>query len=230
MSRALFLRHGESASNAHPTAASLPAEQGDRLTARGRAQARAAAEAIEPLRPALILTSTMGRARETTEVLNERLGLPVEELDYIHELREPADYATLAPEQQKQRRWSERMREAAPDPDAAPEGAESWNDVLGRVGRLKAELERRPDGELPLIVTHGLFLRFFLFDSLLGERIGPADAPLLWRARSLNCGLSLFVQGEKWHPADPEIPGWSCITWMARPWDPPPLPAAPPGG
>ena len=43
----------------------------------------------------------------------------------------------------------------------------------------------------------------------------------LWQARSLNCGLSIFEQGERWHPADPEIPGWSCITWMARTWDPP---------
>jgi len=224
VTRALFLRHGESVSNAHPTAASLPPEEGDRLTERGRAQARAAGPAIAPMRPTLILTSTMGRARETTELVNERLDLPVTELDYIHELRESDDFATLAPEQQKLRRWSERMREAAPDPDAAPQGAESWNDVLGRVRRLKEELEGRPAEELPLIVTHGLFLRFFLFDSLLGGRLGPADAPLLWRARSLNCGLSLFVRGESWRPADPEIPGWTCMTWMARTWDPPPLP------
>jgi len=97
-------------------------------------------------------------------------------------------------------------------------------ELMPTVRRLKEELEGRPAEELPLIVTHGLFLRFFLFDSLLGNRLGPADAPLLWRARSLNCGLSLFVRGESWHPADPEIPGWTCMTWMARTWDPPPLP------
>jgi broad specificity phosphatase PhoE len=227
VSRALFLRHGQSVSNAHPTAASLPPEEGDRLTEQGREQARAAGAAIEPLRPTLILTSQMGRARETTELVNERLGLPVTELDYIHELRESDDFGTLAPEEQKLRRWSERMREAAPDPDAAPQGAESWNDVLGRVRRLKEELSDSYGEELPLIVTHGLFLRFFLFDSLFGDRLGPADAPLLWRARSLNCGLSIFVRGERWHSADPEIPGWSCITWMARIWDPPPLPPNP---
>jgi probable phosphoglycerate mutase len=230
LTRTLFLRHGESVSNAHPTAASLPAEQGDRLTERGREQARAAAEALAPLRPTRILTSTMGRARETTELVNERLRLPVTELDYIHELRESDDYATLAPEEQKLRRWSERMREAAEDPDSAPRGAESWNAVLGRVRRLKRELEQRPVEELPLVVTHGLFLRFYLFDSLLGDRIGPADAPLLWRARSLNCGLSIFVRGERWHPADPEIPGWSCLTWMARTWEPPELPREPAPG
>ncbi len=164
----------------------------------------------------------MRRARETAEVVNEELRLPLEELDYIHELRESDDYAALAPEEQKLRRWSERMSEHAGDPGSAPPGAESFDDVLARVRRLKRELEQGPAGDLPLIVTHGLFLRFFLFDSLLGEEFGPRQVRRLWQARSLNCGLSIFEHGERWHPADPEIPGWSCITWMARTWDPPP--------
>ena len=222
MTRALFLRHGQSASNADPRAASLPPEQGDRLTGLGREQARAAVPALQAHRPTRILVSQMRRARETAEVVNEALGLPLEELDYIHELRESEDYAGLAPEDQKLRRWSERMSEHADDPSSAPPGAESFDDVLARVRRLKRELEQAPADDLPLVVTHGLFLRFFLFDSLLGEEFGPHRVRRLWQARSLNCGLSIFERGEGWHPADPEIPGWSCITWMARTWDPPP--------
>jgi hypothetical protein len=45
--------------------------------------------------------------------------------------------------------------------------------------------------------------------------------PQLWNLRTLNCGLSLFERGERWHPADVETPAWTCVTWMARPWDPP---------
>lgn len=224
MTRVLFLRHGESASNADPDSAALPAEVGDRLSERGRAQARAAAETLRDTGATRLITSPMRRARETAEELNVTLGLPLSQLDYIHELRESDDYATLDPEEQKLRRWSVRMAEHPEDPDRAGGGAESFNDVLARVRRCKAELEGLPAEELPMVVTHGLFLRFFLFHTLLGEGFGPAQAGCLWQARSLNCGLSIFERGERWHAVDPEIRGWTCISWMARPWDPPPRP------
>lgn len=225
MARAVLVRHGESVSNADPDAASLPAEVGDRLTERGREQSRAVAEMLRNHGGTVLITSPMRRSRETAEIINGVLGLPLHELDYIHELRESDDYARLAPEEQKLRRWSVRMVEHADDPDHAPEGGESFNEVLGRVTHFKSELESRgADGELPVVVTHGLFLRFFLAHSVLGDEFAPRHAPRLWQMRSLNCGVSIFERGERWHAVDPDIPDWSCITWMSRPWDPPPLP------
>ena len=46
-------------------------------------------------------------------------------------------------------------------------------DHSAEIGRLKAELESAPADERWLVVSHGLFIRFFLFDSLLGERFVP---------------------------------------------------------
>jgi broad specificity phosphatase PhoE len=225
VARAILVRHGQSVSNADPQAASLPAEVGDRLTDHGREQARRAAEALSDIGGTVLLTSPMRRARETAEIVNETLRLPLRELDYIYELRESDDYAGLAPEEQKLRRWSVRMVESADDPDAAPPGGESFNDVLGRVLRFKGELEDLGSaGELPVVITHGLFLRFFLAHSVLGDELAPRHAPRLWQMRSLNCGISVFEAGERWHPADPDIEGWSCITWMSRPWELPPMP------
>ena len=225
MTRALLVRHGQSASNADPRSASLPTEVGDRLTELGRSQAEAVTDPLARQGPTHLYSSPMRRARETAEVINERLGLPLAELDYIHELRESGEYQHLLPEEQKLRRWSVRMVEHADDPDHAEGGAESFNDVLGRVRRLKAELERMgAAGQRPAVITHGLFLRFFLADSLLGDEFSPRHAPRLWNMRSLNCGICIFERGERWHPVDPDIPGWSCISWMARTWDPVPLP------
>jgi probable phosphoglycerate mutase len=231
VTRALLVRHGQSVSNADPAAASLPAEVGDRLTELGRRQAAALTEALVGQGATRLLTSPMRRARETAAVINETLGLPLAELPYVHELRESDDYQRISPEEQKLRRWSVRMAEHPDDPDHAPGGAESFNDVLGRVTRLKRELERLgSEGERPLVITHGLFLRFFLAHSLLGDEFAPRHTPLLWQMRTLNCSISLFEQGERWHPVDPEIRDWSCITWMARPWEPPPEPGAGAGG
>jgi broad specificity phosphatase PhoE len=219
MTQALLLRHGESRSNADPEAVALPQESGDRLTGLGREQAHAAAEALPAAGITRLLSSPMRRAQETAEPLSEVLDLPVTVLPYVHELKEAAGYGRLSPEEQKLRRWSARMSAHPDDPDQAGNGAESFNQVLARVRLLKADLEAQPSGERALIVTHGIFSRFFFFDSLLGAEFGPSLVPRLWNLRTRNCGLSVFEHGERWHPADAETPGWTCITWMARPRD-----------
>jgi broad specificity phosphatase PhoE len=219
--RLLFLRHAESRSNAHPQAVALPEAQGDRLTTLGWEQAREAARWLADVRPSRLLTSPMRRARETADVIGDELGMPVEISDLIHELREADEYLALPPEEQKLRRWSVWMAEHGHDPDWAPPGGESFNAVLRRVRSFKRELEAGDREGTVLAVSHGIFLRFFLFDSLLEKRFVAPDVGRLWQLRTANCGLSVFEHGERRHPADPEVEGWVCVTWMARPWEPP---------
>lgn len=213
--RLLMLRHAESRSNAHPEAVALPEAGGDRLTARGWEQARAAARGLRDAKPARLISSPMRRARETAGVLAEELGLPVAVSESIHELRESDEYLALPPEEQKLRRWSVWMAEHGHDPDWAPPGGESFNAVRARVRGFKAEMEGYdPRGEV-LAVSHGIFLRFFLIDTLLEDRFSAHDVGRLWRLRTVNCGLSVFEHGEPRHPADPEIKGWVCASWMS---------------
>ena len=98
---------------------------------------------------------------------------------------------------------------------------ESFEGAIERVRRLKAELEAGEDGELPLLVTHGIFARFFLLDSVLGERFEAPMAAGIWNLGSHNCGLSVFAHGESRDPVGQAIPGWTCLTWMERPWSRP---------
>ncbi|MFL5873216.1 MAG: histidine phosphatase family protein [Solirubrobacterales bacterium] len=98
--------------------------------------------------------------------------------------------------------------------------SESFEQAVARVRRLKAELESGADGELPLLVTHGIFARFFLLDSVLGERFEAELAAGLWNLGSHNCGLSVFAHGES-DPLGQPIGGWTCLTWMERPWSRP---------
>lgn len=99
--------------------------------------------------------------------------------------------------------------------------SESFEQAVERVRRLKAELESGQDGDLPLLVTHGIFTRFFLLDSVLGERFEAPMAAGLWNLGSHNCGLSVFAHGESRDPLGQPIPGWTCLTWMERPWSRP---------
>jgi broad specificity phosphatase PhoE len=98
---------------------------------------------------------------------------------------------------------------------------EEFERVVARVRRLKAELEAAPDGELPLLVSHGIFIRFFLFDSVFGEEFVASMAGQVWQLGSHNCGLSVFARGESRYPSGEGIPGWTCLSWMQRPWDRP---------
>jgi broad specificity phosphatase PhoE len=98
---------------------------------------------------------------------------------------------------------------------------ETFEGAIERVRRLKAEVESGADGELPLLVTHGIFLRFFLLDSVLGDRFEAEMAAGIWNLGSHNCGLSVFAHGESRDPLGKTIPGWTCLTWMERPWNRP---------
>jgi glucosyl-3-phosphoglycerate phosphatase len=98
---------------------------------------------------------------------------------------------------------------------------ETFEQAVARVRRLKAELEAGEAGELPLLVTHGIFTRFFLLDSVLGESFEAPMAAGLWNLGSHNCGLSVFAYGESRDPLGQLIPGWTCLTWMERPWNRP---------
>jgi broad specificity phosphatase PhoE len=98
---------------------------------------------------------------------------------------------------------------------------ETFEQALARVRRLKAELESGAEGELPLLVTHGIFTRFFLLDSVLGASFEAPMAAGIWNLGSHNCGLSVFSHGESRDPLGQIIPGWTCLTWMERPWNRP---------
>lgn len=186
MSRALLLRHGESAHNAHTGTEALADEHGDRLTERGGRQAAAAGEALRERGVTRLLSSHMRRARETAEIVGTAAGLTPEVLDYAGEL-------VLG---------------------------EPFEDAVARVRRLKGELDGGAWGERPLLVTHGIFIRFFLLDSVLGEGFTPAVGAGVWQLGTDNCALSTFANGEVRNPMREEVPGWTLVSWMERPWDP----------
>jgi broad specificity phosphatase PhoE len=186
MSRALFLRHGESAHNAHTGSDALAAEAGDRLTERGRAQALAAGAGLRGHGVTRVWSSSMRRASETAAAVGAALELEPATLADVDELRP----------------------------------GESFEQLVARVRRLKLELEALDPDQLPLLVGHGIFFRFYLLDSVLGDAFVPAMAAGIWNLGSCNCGLSVFAHGETRDPGGAEVPGWTCLSWMQRPWDP----------
>jgi broad specificity phosphatase PhoE len=99
---------------------------------------------------------------------------------------------------------------------------EDFAEGLERVHLLKARLEAdAEDDDLPLLVTHGILTRFFLLDSVLGDAFTADLVERMWHLASANCALTTFKFGEVREPGGaPAAVGWTCVTWMERPWDP----------
>ena len=207
-----MLRHAQSVSNAQKEAASLSDEVGDMLTERGHEQARIAAAALAGRGITRLITSPMRRAQETAAPISAALGLEIETDPEIYELREEEGFGDLAPEEQKLRRWSEWMAAHADDPAYAPPGADSFEGMRERTRAFRRRME--PEMGTPLVVTHGIFLRFLLIDVLLGDRFGPADVARLWQLRTVNCGLSAFDYRAPRRAVDHDTDDWQCAMWM----------------
>jgi broad specificity phosphatase PhoE len=189
--RVLFLRHGESAHNTHTGEEPLSEELGDLLTERGRGQAEAAGIGLRGHGITRIFTSPMRRATETAEAVGAALDLQPEPIPYAFELH----------------------------------SGETFADGIKRVHLLKAYFEEiaaeAGDDDLPLLVTHGIVTRFFLLDSVLGDGFTAAMVERMWHLGSANCAVTTFKFGEVVEPGGaPAAVGWTCLTWMARPWDP----------
>jgi broad specificity phosphatase PhoE len=216
-----FVRHGESASNAAPGGMALPLERGDRLTERGFEQARAVAERLGDAGATRILASPLRRARETAEVIAERLDLEITQVEELRELRESEGFGELSLEDQRLRRWSEWMAEHSDNPDHSYRGGESFNEITERVRALQERLVA-DDVETTIAVSHGIFMRFFLMEVLQAGAFRPDQVRDLWQLASVNCGVCGFEY------RDPELAEtyarrpWRCLSWMA------PAPTLPP--
>ncbi len=199
----------------------LPGNSGDRLTERGFEQARAVAERLGEAGATHILTSTLRRARETADVIAERLELPVTEVEELRELRESEDFGELSLEDQRLRRWSVWMAEHGDDPDHSYRGGESFNEIMGRVQVLQERLVA-DESDSVIAVSHGIFLRFFLMRVLFGPEFRPSQVRSLWQLASLNCGICGFEYRERDLEANYATEPWRCFSWMA------PAPTRPP--
>jgi broad specificity phosphatase PhoE len=184
----------------------------DRLSERGWEQARGLGHRLQGEGIETIVASPMRRAQETASAINEVLSLPLATDDDLFEVRQSdafyanlpdaAEHATLA--------WMP----AAP-PDHAPEGAESFAEILGRVKRVRARLETA-GAERVLAVSHYGFLHFLLGLTMFRDDFGPEHLLGTYGLGHANTGISIFTRHEHRELDGIPFPGWALTTWNDR--------------
>jgi 2,3-bisphosphoglycerate-dependent phosphoglycerate mutase len=156
-----LLRHGESQGNfegRHQGQADFP------LTEIGRRQTKALVDRWKTEDKAfdLVISSPLGRARETAEIIAAELNVPLE-FDPLWMERDNGLMAGLSPEE---------VRETLPQPDfihpyqAIGQTGESQWELYLRAGKAVQSLFNRPPGSY-LIVSHGGLLNMFFY-AILG--------------------------------------------------------------
>ncbi|AXH94960.1 histidine phosphatase family protein [Ornithinimicrobium avium] len=161
MRRVIVWRHGETEQNAGGI---YQGQLDSHLSARGREQAAAAAQALADRGASRLLSSDLARAADTAEALSARTGLPVEHDPRLREIHvgqwQGLRHADVA--------------ERFPDALAALDrGEDTVRGVTGeRVAELQVrmraafeELVRRLDvGDTAVVTTHGLASRALIAD------------------------------------------------------------------
>lgn len=199
MKRLVLLRHGRTEWNATQR---IQGQLDPGLDDTGRAEARAVAPVIAAMKPALLWSSDLARARETTDEVAAAAGLAA---SYDERLREfhlgerqgltHAEYAELAPE--------EYARFVAGDWDEVP-GAEHPEAAAKRyVAALHDLAAALAPGETGLVVSHGAVTRTGMV-SFLGW---PLEAARDLRALGNCARVELHERGAgRWAMAAYNLP------------------------
>ncbi|NAZ75366.1 histidine phosphatase family protein [Kineococcus sp. T13] len=167
MTRTALVRHGETDWNRDGR---LQGRSDVPLNDTGRAQARALAEAIADDGWTLVVPSPLSRARETAQLLAERLGIPLLPADDDLVERDFGEAEGMDREEIAQRY-----------PAGERPGTEAWEDLVARAGGAVRRLRASHPDEHLLIVCHGTFIRAAV-EGLAGvqvPRLGNASRVLL---------------------------------------------------
>ncbi len=160
--RLLYLRHGETDLNREHKMQGVP---GISLNELGRLQLVCAAERLVGEGITRIVASDLDRARESAEIVGERLGLPV----FVEPRLREQDHGEW-----EGRSWP-RLAEFTSDADVesflcdldfAPPGGETKRSVLTRTTKVFEELRAAHPGETLLAVGHGGPLLVFTYEVL----------------------------------------------------------------
>jgi probable phosphoglycerate mutase len=207
-----FTRHGESLANSSDRDGVPRPADWDRLSDLGWEQARGVGERLRDSGLELIVASDMRRAQETAQGIAEVLGVPIETLGELREVRQSDAFYASAPDfgDTATLNWMP----GAP-PDHAEPGAESFNDIVGRVRTVQESLAGHAAERRVLAVSHHGFLHFFLGAVLFGDDFGPQHVRPLYAAGHSNTGISIFERRAR-RMDGVDFDGWLLTTWNDR--------------
>lgn len=164
-----FIRHGQTSGNA----AKRHQHNDSRLTILGEEQAARAAHAVAAVKPTHLVVSARVRAVETGQAVATVTGLTPVVSEAVVELHRPrsfyGNYHLSAQTVWFMIRW---FFGNIGGPGEVPEG-ESYTSMLQRITETKTFLTALPADARVVIVSHSIFISFFVAHLNVTHRLGP---------------------------------------------------------
>ncbi|PHM39950.1 phosphoglycerate mutase [Xenorhabdus mauleonii] len=180
MLQVYLVRHGETEWN---VARRLQGQSDSPLTEHGQRQAHLVAQRVKSENITHVITSDLGRTRQTADIIAKACGCKVILEPRLRELHmgilENRELASLTAEEES---WRKSLVDGTPN-GRIPEG-ESMNELSIRMRAALENCLTLPAGSRPLLVSHGMAL-VSLLCSILGL---PANSERRLRLR--NCSIS----------------------------------------
>jgi broad specificity phosphatase PhoE len=176
--RAVLVRHGETEQNAQGIFQGYSPVP---LSARGRQQAALVAERLVSLRPQILYSSDLRRARETADIISQRLALPVRICEGLREWNVGTwiGQSTAA--------YLAHLQALGAHPVTyVPAGGESQLHTQARIIAQMQELARQHIGETIVCVSHGTAI------DLLARHILGLDVMQPAAFRIANTSVTIF--------------------------------------
>jgi broad specificity phosphatase PhoE len=200
-----FFRHGQSEGNIrHLNSINEDIHLAEQhLTELGKAQVHKLAKRISRFELDVLLSSTLTRARETTEIISQYSDYNIEYSDFFIERQKPSsiigklrsDELVLATENA----WKHSLFNSGEQ----VEDGDSYDTMIVRVDKALELLQSRPEQNIG-VVTHQFFLNTLIIRAILGDTINPELYDRLQEQYWIeNAGLTILQY-------NPEYPytGW----------------------
>ncbi|MEK9160748.1 MAG: class I tRNA ligase family protein [Patescibacteria group bacterium] len=182
-----LLRHGEAEQNVLDILNSKDPEKYG-LTEKGKGQAHDASEALKDKKITKVFVSPYRRARETAQIVRERLGMPESAVAIDERIRE-LDLGDKDGSSHKAFLEYRATRISSCD-DRIP-GGESYQDARKRFGEFIYELEETYTNESILIISHGI-----AFESLETLSLGLSKTEVWERILGVRAPVGSFKEIE----------------------------------
>lgn len=195
------MRHGQSKSNQNRLGQHPEIE----LSPEGIKQAQAVADRVSKIKIDYILASTMRRASQTAQIINEVIHKPIEYTDLLRERKRATSFIGKSYDDPEFIQKQNHIYDNYHDPAFRFEDEETFSELKSRGLQALKYIENLSKENL-LVVTHGTFART-LFGLILfeGDLTSHNFLHFLIHVRTNNTGITYC----EFTPED----GWQMISW-----------------
>lgn len=183
-----LVRHGESEANAQQIKQGTDGE----LSNKGKQQASFLAERLSQIPLENIISSPVLRAKQTTEIINKKLNLPVTSSELFVERKTPTELIGKPLQSPEVLKTMQKMYDNYHTFDWHYSDEENFFDLKTRALKALDELAKSPIKN-SLVVTHGGFLRILIACVIMGNTLNSKEYLKFNSAlKATNTGITLI--------------------------------------